>query len=75
MKKYNFYFPNDFYVAEFYGDNEQEARENARKWLGKSRLPKGTGVELSDPESEQIIRESNERMAIEYCKAGTIMDF
>ena len=75
MNKYNFYFPGDFYVAEFYGKTEKEARTAARNWLGKSRLPRGTHVEPANSETERVIRENNDRMSAEYRAGGHIMDF
>ena len=44
MKKYFVHVPGWAYAGNFYGANSREARAEARKWLGVSRLPRGTSV-------------------------------
>lgn len=44
MKRYFIHWPGLVYAANFYGHNEREAREAARKSLGVNRLPIGTAV-------------------------------
>lgn len=44
MIKFWFLFPCNVYASNFYGRNEQEARESARQWLKVARLPNGTQV-------------------------------
>jgi hypothetical protein len=72
LKKYQFHWPGLAYVAEFYGENEQEARTAARNWLGVKRLPNNTAVWKADPESERIIAEQRERDSAIYRKAGIV---
>lgn len=49
MKRYCVHVPGWIYAADFYGDNEREARKAAREWLGVSRLPRGTAVWEAGP--------------------------
>lgn len=45
MIKYFFHNPSwGLYAMEFYGNNESEARANARAWLKVDRLPNNTSV-------------------------------
>lgn len=43
-KRFFIHWPGLVYAANFYGCNAAEARAEARKSLGVSRLPRGTAV-------------------------------
>lgn len=43
-KMFFVHFPGCAYAGNFYGVDAREARAEARKWLGVSRLPRGTSV-------------------------------
>lgn len=45
VKKWFVHFPGDGYATEFFDcKNLQEVKDSARKFLGVSRLPKGTQI-------------------------------
>ena len=44
MKRFHILCPGWVYAGTFYGKTEAEARAACRRWLGVSRLPRGTEV-------------------------------
>jgi len=61
-KKFKFFIPGCMSYMEFYGTDENDARETARSWFGVKRLPRGTFVEPYDHKSAEFIRKSNEQL-------------
>lgn len=61
-KKFKFFIPGIVGYMEFYGENERDAREAARSWLGVKRLPRDTFVEPYNHKSAEFIRKSNEQL-------------
>ena len=74
MKVYKVRFPGSFYAHDFRAASEADARRQARNWLGKPRLPRGTEVWEFTPASQRVVRDSRREMARDYAKAGQIFD-
>ena len=75
MKHFKVKFAGDFYAADFYGHSKAEVRQDVLKYLRKTRLPRGTEIYETSPQSVRIVSDSMRSMANDYHKAGQICDF
>ncbi len=67
-------FPGDFYAFDVHAPNKEAVREELRRELKCKRLPRGVEIWETTPLSEQIVRESMQKMADDYHKAGMAFD-